>query len=79
MGARSPTPNRRVALGDLIDAHAVADIIGVHGPRAVSLYRSRYGDFPAPAIELGRGMLWVRADIMRWAKANNRRPQGGAT
>jgi predicted DNA-binding transcriptional regulator AlpA len=55
---------------DLIDAQGVAEMLGLKGAgRAVSVYRSRYDDFPEPVIDLGRGrpMLWLRADVEAWA------------
>lgn len=54
---------------DLVDAIGVAEILGVGSGRAVSVYRARYGDFPDPVINLGKGrpMLWLRADVEAWA------------
>ena len=59
---------------DLIDAHEVAEILGLATNRAVSTYRQRYEDFPGPALEKGSGkcILWVRADVERWARARGR-------
>ena len=36
--------------------------------RTVSVYRSRYYDFPKPVIDLGQGrrLLWLRADVEAW-------------
>lgn len=56
---------------DLIDTAAVAELIGLTNPRGVSVYRKRAG-FPAPAIERGRCLLWLRADVEAWAV--DRRP-----
>lgn len=59
---------------DLIDAHEVAEILGLATNRAVSTYRQRYDDFPEPALEKGSGkcILWVRADVERWAASHGR-------
>ena len=56
---------------NLIDTHDVATLLGLSSPRAVSVYRSRYDDFPTPLINRGTGrcLLWLRADVERWAKA----------
>lgn len=58
---------------DLIDAHEVASIIGLSRGSNVSLYRSRYADFPEPVVDKGRCVLWLRADIVRWTKKADRR------
>jgi glutathione-regulated potassium-efflux system ancillary protein KefG len=56
---------------DLVDAVTVAEILGLTSRGAVSVYRSRYDDFPAPVIDLGKGrpMLWLRADVEAWKAA----------
>ena len=60
---------------DLCDATEAAAIIGLTSYRSVSTYRARYDDFPAPAIERGKCVLWLRADIERWS-AGHRRQRG---
>jgi predicted DNA-binding transcriptional regulator AlpA len=52
----------------LIAADEVAAIIGLTNPRGVSVYRARHDDFPAPRIDKGNCVLWLRADIEAWAK-----------
>ena len=66
---------RRVDIDDLIDSTEVATILGLARSESISLYRSRYPDFPAPVLDLGRGrpMLWLRQDIERWARARRSR------
>ena len=61
------SPN--VATEDLIDAHEVAEILGLVHRHAVSVYQQRYGDMPRPVVDLGRGRpkLWLRPEIERWA------------
>ena len=56
---------------DLIDAHTVAELLGLSSRGAVSVYRSRYDDFPTPVIDMGKGrpMLWLRSDVATWAAA----------
>ncbi|HWL44116.1 MAG TPA: hypothetical protein VNQ73_14335 [Ilumatobacter sp.] len=52
---------------DLIDSAEVAAVIGQENRNAVSVYRSRYADFPKPFVERGRCVLWLRADVLAWA------------
>lgn len=56
---------------DLLDSSEVAELLGLSRPNAVSTYRSRYPDFPAPFIEKpsGKCVLWVRADVEAWARS----------
>lgn len=62
---------------DLLDSHDVAQVLGLSSHRAVSTYRGRYEDFPAPIIEKGAGrcVLWRRQDVLDWRE---RRTGGGA-
>lgn len=55
---------------NLIDTHDVANLLGLSSPRAVSVYRSRYDDFPTPLINRGTGrcLLWLRGDVEAWAR-----------
>lgn len=61
----------KIDLDDLVDAGEVAEILGLARRQAVSTYRSRYPDFPAPALEKNSGkcVLWRRQDIEAWQKA----------
>ena len=65
---------RMVNLYDLIDAHAVAELIGLAQPNNVSLYQRRYPDMPRPVLNLGKGRpcLWLRSEIVKWAKQTGR-------
>jgi glutathione-regulated potassium-efflux system ancillary protein KefG len=53
---------------DLIDAHGVAEILGLAQRNTVSQYQARYPDMPRPIVNLGPGrpMLWLRPEIERW-------------
>lgn len=55
---------------DLLDAEQVAELLGLSSRRAVSTYRARYADFPAPVVERERCMFWARADVLAWAKVH---------
>lgn len=63
---------RRIDPDELVDPGEAAAILGITA-NAVSVYRKRYADFPAPAIEKGRCLLWHRRDIEAWAQATGRR------
>jgi glutathione-regulated potassium-efflux system ancillary protein KefG len=60
----------RVATEDLLDAQAVAEMLGLSHRNSVSLYQRRYDDMPRPVIDLGDGRvkLWLRPEIERWAE-----------
>ena len=58
----------KYAAGDLIDATEAATLLGLNRRTSVSVYRSRYEDFPEPVVEKSRCLLWLRADIEAWAK-----------
>lgn len=62
---------------DLIDAHVVAELLGLTHANSVSLYQRRYPDMPRPVINLGskRPMLWLRSEVEHWAGA--RKDKGG--
>lgn len=53
---------------DLIDAQAVAELLGLSHRNTVSSYQRRYPEMPRPAVDLGRGRprLWLRSEIVRW-------------
>jgi len=67
----------RVDTDDLIDAHAVAEILGLAHRNTVSVYQRRYVEMPRPVVDLGpaRTKLWLRTEIERWAakRAQGRR------
>jgi predicted DNA-binding transcriptional regulator AlpA len=60
---------RMVDIDDLLDAHGVADALGLSHPNTVSVYQHRYADMPRPVIDLGRGRvkLWLRPEIEDWS------------
>jgi glutathione-regulated potassium-efflux system ancillary protein KefG len=59
---------------DLIDAHGVADLLGLTHANSVSTYQRRYADMPRPVVDLGRGRckMWLRTEIAAWARKTNR-------
>jgi predicted DNA-binding transcriptional regulator AlpA len=65
----------RVDTDDLIDAHEVARILGLTHFQSVSTYQRRYNDMPRPVVDLGAGRprLWIRSEIVAWAKGRAQR------
>lgn len=55
-------------LDDLIDANAVAEILGLTRTNGVFVYQARYADMPAPILDLGerRTKLWSRVQMEAW-------------
>jgi predicted DNA-binding transcriptional regulator AlpA len=73
--------SRKVSVDDLLDAHGVAELLGLSHSNTVSVYQHRYADMPRPAVDLGKGRvkLWLRPEIEKWAveqsARGSRRPQ----
>ena len=69
----------RLDTDDLIDAHEVAEILGLSQRNSVSLYQRRYRDMPRPVVERGGGRtkLWLRPEIQRWARERATARTGG--
>jgi predicted DNA-binding transcriptional regulator AlpA len=59
---------------DLIDAIAIAEILGLSHRNTVSVYQKRYPDMPRPVVDLGpgRSRLWLRQEIDDWARSVGR-------
>lgn len=62
----------RVDPADLIDSAEAADLLGLAGGNVVTVYLSRYADFPRPVVDRGRCRLWLRADIQHWGTGRNK-------
>lgn len=60
--------SRMVALDDLLDAHGVAEVLGLSHYNTVSVYQHRYEDMPRPVLDLGKGRikLWLRPEVEKW-------------
>lgn len=69
---RDVTPTVRTE--DLIDAHGIAELLGLSHANSVSTYQRRYDDMPRPIIDLGNGRprLWLKPQIVSWAKQTGR-------
>jgi predicted DNA-binding transcriptional regulator AlpA len=62
-----PSPKVLVESDDLLDANEVAELLGLSNRTAISVYRSRYPDFPEPVVVKAACWLWLRGDIEAWA------------
>jgi glutathione-regulated potassium-efflux system ancillary protein KefG len=64
----------KVNTEELIDAHEVAKILGLSHFQSVSTYQHRYDDMPRPVLDLGPGRprLWLRPQILAWARKRGR-------
>lgn len=56
---------------DVIDARAVAEMLGLAHATAVSVYQGRYSDMPRPVIDMGQGRckLWLGSEVKAWDEA----------
>jgi hypothetical protein len=70
-GCNLASMTRKVAIDDLLDAHGVADLLGLAHRNTVSVYQHRYDDMPRPVLDLGKGRvkLWLLPEIEQWASA----------
>lgn len=71
---RITTGQPKVNTEDLVDAHGVAELLGLAHPESVSTYQRRYEDMPRPVINLGhkRPRLWIRQEVEGWARETGR-------
>jgi predicted DNA-binding transcriptional regulator AlpA len=56
-----------VAARELVGIAEIADLLGVSRQRAHKL--SQRPDFPEPVARLSAGLIWERADVVRWIAA----------
>ena len=69
---------RFIDADDLVDAHQVADMLGLAQPNSVHLYQRRHPDMPSPVVDRGqrRARLWLRSDIEAWLLTRKRSSHG---
>ncbi len=65
----------RVDTTELLDSTEVAALLGLSSRNAVSTYAQRHADFPKPVVVKTRVRLWLRPDVLRWARAHESRRQ----
>lgn len=56
----------------LVDTADIAARLGLAQAESVHNWRRRYEDFPAPAVEKGRVLLWYWPEVEHWARATGR-------
>lgn len=63
---------KKVDVSDLLDAHEVAELLGLSSHTAVSVYAKR--GLPEPVIDRGpnRAKFWLRQDIEKWMQNRTR-------
>lgn len=63
---------RQVDIDDLVDAHEVAELLGVAHANSVYLYQRRYIDMPRPVLDRGprRAKLWLRFEVEDWLRTH---------
>lgn len=68
----------RVDLENLLDADEVASLLELSSRSAISVYRSRYTDFPEPVLDRGTGKcrFWLRAEVEAWRRSHPHRRKG---
>lgn len=64
-------------VGQVVTVGQIAKMAGV-GPSAVSNWRKRHADFPAPIQEAPGGDLFSRPEIEAWLELHSRVPEAGA-
>lgn len=57
--------------GDLVSRVEIADLLGVTQQRVHQFISGRFG-FPEPVITLAIGQIWLREDVMEWARRTGR-------
>ena len=69
------TSKRMIDPDDLIDAHGVAQVLGLAQRSSVATYRARHTDFPKPVVDMGAGrcLLWSRIEVEAWQAARVKR------
>jgi prophage regulatory protein len=55
---------------DLVGAQEIADLLGVSRQRTYQL--AALPDFPKPVAELAQGRVWLKIDVLTWAKSRGR-------
>jgi predicted DNA-binding transcriptional regulator AlpA len=53
---------------DLIGFSEIAELLGV-AQRTAARYVKR-PDFPAPYVRLAAGPIWLRGEVLKWAKSH---------
>ena len=54
----------------IVGVYEIADLLGVTRQRVQQLIK--HADFPAPAVTLRSGPIWLLTDVQDWAKRTGR-------
>jgi hypothetical protein len=54
----------------MVNLSDIGRLLGVSRQRAAQL--AEHHDFPEPAGQMGRGKVWRRVDVEKWARASGR-------
>jgi glutathione-regulated potassium-efflux system ancillary protein KefG len=67
---------RSIDTDDVVDAQALAELLGLAQRNTVSLYQRRYPAMPRPVIDLGNGRckLWLRSEVEEWREKRAKQP-----
>jgi predicted DNA-binding transcriptional regulator AlpA len=70
-----------VRLDDLLDAHQVAELLGLSGASTVRAYAALNDDFPRPVLprepRRGSASYWWRPDLIAWRDTHPPRRRAG--
>jgi predicted DNA-binding transcriptional regulator AlpA len=63
---------KKIDVDDLLDAHQVAELLGLSSSTSVAVYAKR--GLPEPVIDRGpkTAKFWLRQDIEKWMKNRTR-------
>ena len=56
---------------DLVGVAEIAEMLGVSRQRVDAITRT-HSDFPKPVAELASGRIWMRRDVLTWARKTGR-------
>ncbi len=59
---------------DLVGAAEIAEMLGLTRQRVNVIVRT-HEDFPRPVAELSAGRIWMRKDVVAWARHTGRLPR----
>lgn len=62
---------RRFTADELVGVAEIAERLGV-GTSVVHDWRRRHDAFPEPEVRLRMGLIWIWADVERWARSTGR-------
>ena len=67
----SSTLRSRFVELDLVGVAEIADMLGISRQRVNAIVQT-HDDFPEPVAELSAGRIWLREEILDWARRTGR-------